>query len=396
VESDPNARHSMRAACLLSALGSLPLHMMALVVALAIRDGAVVVAQAGWFSASFMLGLTLGAIGLPALGARNVSRKMALAALLGVVSALAIGPLVGGGSTFACWIAVGIGCSVLNLLGTTYAAAHAERQRVLRLRMSIVLAGASLFVLGAHLAGGFVSYASLVAMLAAAMAVVGASGLGWYMAPAPARVTDATAPAGRRVPYGALVIVVAFFAGQPGFTAYAAHIAATHGIHIDALPIAYAVCKGVAALVLLRLSADRGKAGASDFCLSLLLGAAVATIAFAADIRVFVFGLLAWEIAVNLLSTRFQAALLARHPAFAGPWLPALIAVGAGLGPVVHGWTIAAQIGVVFVVFSIGTAFLPLLWMQERGMRVSRNDAAFGRRPPGLGLRPASHERQST
>ena len=63
MESDATARQSMRAACLLSALGSFPLHMMALVVALAIRDGIASVEHAGWFSASFMLGLLAGSVG---------------------------------------------------------------------------------------------------------------------------------------------------------------------------------------------------------------------------------------------------------------------------------------------------------------------------------------------
>jgi hypothetical protein len=372
----------MRAACLLSALGSFPLHMMALVVALAIRDGIASVEHAGWFSASFMLGLLAGSVGLPAVGVTRVTKRSCAVAVGVVASGLAAGALVPGPAAFAGWIAVGAGCSVLNLLGTTFAAGHAHRQQVLRVRMAIVLLGAAVLILLSQVTGGFGSYASVVAVLAASIVLLCALAIGWYVPPSSVSARRAgPAPGQRRIPAAAIAVVILFFAGQPGFTAYAAHIAATHGIGIDVLPFAYAACKGAAALVLLQLSAESVRRAAPAAALSLLLAVAIAAIAFATDIVPFVLGLLAWEIATNLLSTRFQAALLARHSAFAGPWLPALIAAGAGIGPVVHGWAIGAHLGLLFVAFSIFSAFLPALWLRDPRAGTTPHGAAFSRRP---------------
>lgn len=351
------------AACLISAAGSLPLHMMALIVALAISEGELGVARAGWISSCYMAGLLIGSVGLPMAGATRVSPGAAAGATAIVIVALWAGAMFGGLFLFAGWVAVGAGCSVLNLLGSTFAAARNDRRLVLGLRLALVLLASAAVIAATDLFTSFGSYQSTVAVLGAAFAAFVLAGMPFYKPPVDNMMVTPHAIGKGTVRFGGVAAVVLFYLGQPGFNAYSAHIAAANGIGATALPLAFAVCKAAAALVLMRWSLHRRQNSAPTLLLAFLLAAAIAMMAFSTYIAGFVAGLLLWEIAVNLQSTRLQATFLASNPRFAGPWLPAFIAIGAGLGPAIHGWALAEGAGLAFVAFSASTSFLPVLWV---------------------------------
>lgn len=375
------------AACLISAAGSLPLHMMALIVALAISEGEISIAHAGWISSSFMAGLLIGSVGLPMAGATRVSARASAGVTAMLIVALWAGATLGGPFLFAGWVTIGTGCSVLNLLGSTYAAARNDRRMVLGLRLALVLLASAALIAATDLLTGFGSYRSTVAVLGAAFAVFALVGVPFYKPPVDTPILAPRARSTGRVRFGGAAVVVLFFLGQPGFNAYSAYIAAANGIDSTTLPIAFAVCKAVAALALMRWSLRPKQDSAPTLLLAFLLAAAIAMMAFSTFLASFVAGLLLWEIAVNLQSTRLQATFLAGNPRFAGPWLPALIAVGAGLGPAIHGWAIAEGAGLAFVALSASTAFLPVLWVVCTKNRHDSKRSGSGPLSPGLDSR---------
>lgn len=112
---------TVAATAALSALGSLPQHLMALVVAPAIGDGLASVEQASWISASFVLGMLAGSIGLPAAGVSRIPRWAAaglLAAMAGAgQAALPAGRQLGGLDWMMCCF-IGAACGGLNVLGS--------------------------------------------------------------------------------------------------------------------------------------------------------------------------------------------------------------------------------------------------------------------------------------
>ena len=101
-------------------------------------------------------------------------------------------------------------------------------------------------------------------------------------------------------------------------------------------------------------------AGASD--MPATVGHLVAT---TEDVLVFFLGLLGFEVGLNLLSARLQAALAMAGPQFAGKWLTATILLGAAVGPPLHGAALGLGSGLYFLVFALLSAFLPYAWWKS-------------------------------
>jgi len=357
--SSPNAM----AAAFVSAAGSLPQHMMALLVALAIHDGLATVGRAGWISTAFTVGLLTGSVGLPAAGVTRITKVGALALLVASICSLAFSLIPIFELTLIAWCFVGVACGGLNLLMSLFAAKREDRRSVLRLRLGIVLLASSSVFAVAHFAGALSTYASAVLALLCAFGLitVGAApqydgSVGRSSPGAPQSIS-----VGERGAWPSLLLVAAFFVGQPGYTAYAAHIATANGVSLLALPAIYAGCKFAAACALLGPSSSGSDS--PKFLLSIGLSAAIGVMAAASTAWAFACGLLLWELCVNLQSTRFQSAVLGTFPRSGGRWLSASIAIGAAAGPAIHGWAISIGAGLFFAIFSALTAFLPMVWI---------------------------------
>lgn len=347
----------------MSAAGSLPLHMMALLVALAIRDGLATVGQAGWISTAFTVGLLTGSVGLPTAGVTRITKVGALALLAVSICGLSLTLVPIFGLMLTAWFLVGAACGGLNLLIALFAATREDRRLVLRLRLGIVLLAASSVFALAQLVGALTTYASAVLALLCAFGLITVGAAPQYKVSSGASplARAELAPVGERWAWSSLLLVAVFFVGQPGYTAYAAHIATANGVSLLALPAIYAGCKFAAACVLLGFSSSGSDA--PKLLLSVGLSASIGLMAVAASAPLFACGLLLWELCVNLQSTRFQAAVLGMHPRSGGKWLSASIAIGAAGGPAIHGWAISTGVGFVFAIFSALTAFVPMAWI---------------------------------
>jgi len=361
-------RQEIVGACIVSAAGSLPLHLTSFTVALAAAEQRLPIDRAGWISSCFFTGILATTIGLPMLGFKRVTAIWPLACVIAVCLALRLGATQGPDVLLGSWVVVGTACGLLQLLGSTSAASYPDRHFVFGLRLALVLFAAAAVIGGAGFVGGFESYASAVTVLGFGFALACLVGSYWYRPPpkagaGPPSASAAHLPRGER--WHGLAIAILFFAGQPGFMAYAAHLARSHGIAVAGLPLIWAGCKVLGAVVLLRWGAN-ARSGVPTWRLGVVLGVSIVAMAFAHDLAVFAFGLLLWEIAVNVQSTRLQATVVSINPAHGGLWVPAAIAIGAGIGPAIHGALLGQAAGRWFVAYSVVSGLLPAIWILHR------------------------------
>ena len=152
--TDELRRTEVIGACIVSAAGSLPLHLTSFMVALVAAEGRLPVAQAGWISSCFMAGLFASTVGLPLLGVRRVTAVWPLVGVLLLGMALWVGSAYGPGMLLGGWVLIGAVCGLLHFLGSTSAASYHDRHFVFGLRLALVLFAASAVIGGAGLIGG--------------------------------------------------------------------------------------------------------------------------------------------------------------------------------------------------------------------------------------------------
>jgi hypothetical protein len=353
----------MIGACVLSASGTLPLHLMSFVVAFAARDGRLPVAQAGWIGSAFWLGMLGSTVALPLAGIRRVTVGWVVTVPLVVCAALALSIADGGTSLLIGWLIVGGVAGLLAFLGSTSAAGYRDPGFVFTLRLALVLLSSAATIGLAGALGVLNSYVEAIQALAGSIFVVCAIGLVWYRPPPNELASNRAAAAspGRRIE---LAIAALFFAGQSGFSVYAAHFAITNGIDTALLAAAYAGCKVAAAIVLLKWG-PIVRAGGPALWLGGILGIAIVVMASSSSFAFFAAGLLGWEVALNLQATRMQTTIVSRNPAFSGVWIAAAIAFGASIGPAVHGLMLSVDFDRWFLLFSVASGFVPAIALRR-------------------------------
>lgn len=353
-------------ASLLSAAASLPLHLMPFLVVTLVAQARLPVEQAGWIASVYMAGQLASAIALPVLGVARLGLAPAAAA----AGVLAVGPWLShrgdAPELLAAWFVIGVGCGTLQFLGATTAAAARRKAAAFALRLcAILFAGALTIVLLAWHAG-FDDYGEVAWQMGLVLGLLGATGLVFYRPPPPPPVLVRPLPALARGPVWALLAVFLVFAGQPGFWAYGLQSAQDRGIDMSGMALAVAASKAISALML--IAAVRRPAETQGGLLGpgLAVGAGVLLMSGATALPAFVLGVLLWEASVNLLSVRFQAAVVQHTGAASGPWLTAAIFLGAAAGPVLHGLSIQAGMQPLFIAFACASALVPFAWSLGR------------------------------
>jgi len=359
-------------ASLLSAAASLPLHLMPFLVLTVAAEGKLPLAQAGLIASAYMVGQLIATITLPALKFSRLSRSQAAASVAVLLAAAWVSAQLSSQAVVACWLVIGGACGALQFLGTTTAAAASNRQAAFALRLSAILFVSSIAIVALRLGSGFGGYGPLMSQVALIFAVLTIGGLIFYKEPPVAAApqpqkTQATVP--RHV--SGLAVLFLLFVGQPGFWAYAVQGAQQRGIVVEHIAYAIAFCKGISGLVLLAgalRESQQAKEGLFWPGLGVALG--VAGMALSSDLLPFLLGMLVWELALNVLSVRFQAAVARENPTAASPWLAGAIFLGAATGPALHGLGIQTGTASAFVTYSCLSALLPFLWAQRRPRKV--------------------------
>ena len=78
-------------------------------------------------------------------------------------------------------------------------------------------------------------------------------------------------------------------------------------------------------------------------------------------------GLLVWQIALNVMSARFQADVVSADPVNAGAWITGAILLGSATGYVLRGAAMAVGPDWAFQAFIVVSCFLPAVWKRVAG-----------------------------
>ncbi len=364
-------------ASLLSAAAALPLHLLPLLIAAVIAQGRLPIAQAGWVASACLAGQLVAAVSLPLLRFTYLTRSHAAIAVAALLVAVLCSNLPFAGGLLLSWFVVGLACGNLYFLATTTAAAQVNREAAFSLRLSLTLIVSGLAIVALQLGKGFASYSALAVQLCIVFAVLTLLGLWLYEPPAAlalARKKPSNAsiagPAQLDKRWYGLVVIFILFVGQPGFWAYAVQNVQQRGVALEHVAYAIAFCKIAAGLWLYFNSKLRSKTQTKpSSAFDLLAPGAVLVIALlcmalAKIAAVFMLGVLLWELSLNVLSARLQAAVVNDNPGQAGVWLTAAVFLGAATGPALHGLSLQFNAGAVFVAYACLSALVPFLWLQ--------------------------------
>jgi hypothetical protein len=359
----------MLGASLLSASGSLSLHLMPLIVATLVADGRTSLANAGWVASAVLLGQLLAALSLPAIRIHAIGHSAAtgvvvvlLVGLLGTLPDIRIGLLLG-------WFVAGLCSGTLLYLGCTMAAASVRPAAAFVLRLGVVMLVAGAVAAIVRLTGALASYGSTVIALSMIAGLVATAGLALYRAPAEAPPARALAISARPPSRGivGLATVLVLFMGQAGFLAYTIESASQRGLPLADTAIALAAMK-IAVGAWLIHSARKATMPRSRRMLAAggALALGIVAIANAQHLATFFVGLLVFEIAFNSLSAALQAKIVEAAPELGRNWLTAAIMIGAALGPPLNGSMIALGMDAYFIAFAMLTALAPGYWVWRR------------------------------
>jgi hypothetical protein len=164
--------------------------------------------------------------------------------------------------------------------------------------------------------------------------------------------------------FAGLLTTYLFFVGQTGYLAYAVQQAVGRGMTFESTALCLALMKILAGVwILCSAHLGREATGTTKFWnLTLILIAAIVALSYSRDIVVFFLGLLAMEMALNKLSARLQAAIVAVRPESTGRWLTGVMLLGAACGPPLNGFMISIGLEGVFILIAVLSALGPLLW----------------------------------
>lgn len=315
-----------------------------------------------------MVGQMVTTLGLPALKFVRLRRSHAMVAVGFLLGSALVSAGLSSQAMIVCWFIVGAACGALQFLGATTAAAAVNRQSAFTLRLAITLLVGGFAIVAVQTIGGFGGYALLMMQLVIVFLTITGLGLVLYRAPVvPPRLPASVETRGRPSQMLGLVVIFLLFAGQLGFWAYAVQNLQQRGVVLEHLAYAIAFCKTVAGLVLLigvMRPPDKTKEGL--FFPGLVVALGVLGMAISSGALSFLVGLLLWELGLNVLSARLQAAVVQNNPEVAGPWLAGAVFLGAAAGPLLHGMAIQSQLPLAFAAFACFSAFVPVAWSSLR------------------------------
>jgi hypothetical protein len=316
-------------------------------------------------ASAILFGQLSTALALPALGIYNVGRPLAIAAAGLLIAGFAISTATEYFIALSGWFLVGQCCGVLSYLGTMAASGFSRPVFAFSLRLAIVLILAGSVSGTLQIFGMLTSYRDLVTLISMILVPLLTWGIMLHQ-PAGGREVNKYKTV-RHFEIGALsglITVYLFFVGQTGYLAYVVQQAVAHGMTLEGTTLCLALMK-ISAGVWILCSAQLGNEDARStrfWNLTLILIGAIFTVSYSRYIVVFFLALLAIEMALNKLSARLQAAVVAARPEFTGQWLTGVMLLGAASGPPLNGFLISIGLERAFVWICVLSALGPLVW----------------------------------
>jgi hypothetical protein len=203
-------------------------------------------------------------------------------------------------------------------------------------------------------------------------AVLAGAGLALYRSDAaalPAPPATGVQAATRRRAHiaGGFAVLFLLFVGQQGLWSIVMQSASARGFALG--PIVWTICaaKLLGATAVLRGNIGEAKAPTGvDLAISGgLVAAGGLLMGVAPVIGVYIAGLVIWEVALNVLSARYQALLAFANPRAAGMWITASIFLGAASGHAVAPALAASGYFAAFMAFAVLSAAAPAAWAQR-------------------------------
>lgn len=367
---------SLTGACVLSAAGFLPVHILPVLVAVLVAEGRASTIEAGWVSGAYMFGQLAVAIGMPILhrGALQVAHATGISVFLLMV--MLASTYCGGSGLLLAWFVVGMASGVLFYLGTVFAAGFPDVALAFSLRLCVSLLTGGFALFGVRGLTGAASYADLIYGLSGSLFVALALGLALYGRGSAVLPRIPSKSGGRPSGSAPLAILHLLFAGQIGYWAFATQHGAPRLMPIDEALIAIGGCKILAAAVLLPVAyRERRRSVSSGFLAPALILIAGMLLAVNAGLMVlFVGGILLWEIGFNVLSARIQTKAVQIDPSRAGAWISAMIFLGAAIGPALQGHAITRGLQDWFICGAVLSALVPAIWEWQRRRSLARTN----------------------
>jgi hypothetical protein len=357
---------ALSGAILLSAVGSLPLHLFPLIVVAVIADGTFSTVSAGWIATAILLGQLLSSLILPMLNIPSIRAIPAIGAVLLLLLGLVITAQETLWSYYLGWFLVGNSCGILLYLGTVSASNYRHTTFAFSIRLGVVLILAGLMVGILIVSDAADSYRGLLLVLILAFGFICLIGLITYrpvMPPSESAMQNENHrwEGPQLSGLGGLFVL---FVGQVGFLAYVFQEAIARGMPLVDSTWSIAGMKFLAGIWLIVWASCNFSGGRHSHFLSLgiLIATGIAIASYATNFVIFLVSLLIFEIAFTMLTSRFMAKVAESNRQLAGPWLTATVLLGAACGPPLNGIAIAADLGLYFLLLAVCSSFTPALW----------------------------------
>ena len=360
-------------ACVLSAVGSLPMHIMPVLIASAILAERVTASQAGVFAAMYVIGQLVVTTVLPLMAVRFLRSERAMQVCVLLVAVICLSAQLSGKLFYFNWFLIGICCGMLSYLGSTAAAAVENKSLAYAVRLGVTLLVAGFTMLVFYCIDKYAGFGQLTATLAIVVSLLSVVGLFFYKPPAMthteehplSRVTQSVFH--ERTHLG-LFYLFLFALAQVGFIVFAIESATQRGVNISDALWAFALCKIIAAFLLLtrqgKYARQRNSFHTTLLCMPVLMAGCM-MVASTQTMLFFFLGVLLWETSVNVISSSFQASVVEVNPSIGGMYLTSVLLFGSAVGPIINGAAISASLEEYFYALVLVSIFLPLLWRRQ-------------------------------
>ncbi|MEQ8584544.1 MAG: hypothetical protein RLO01_04390 [Thalassobaculaceae bacterium] len=227
-------RRRLIGASLISAAGSLPLHLLPVTIAAIVAGTAAATEIAGLIAPALLIGQLLASTALPILGVSTVTRGWAAILSVALVAGTLLSGVGGVAGLLGGWFCVGLSCGGLIFLGTTTAAHFKMPELAFALRLGVVLVVSGVCTGLVQVTGASGDYDGYLVWLAIAFAAILGVGNLLYAPVAPPLPTSAPDDGSRFTATMGLGLAAVFvlFVGQTGLVAYVLVAATDRGMEL--------------------------------------------------------------------------------------------------------------------------------------------------------------------
>jgi hypothetical protein len=362
-------------ASLLSLVGSIPMHLLPLLIAAVVAEKRMSIENAGWLGSALLLGQLLIVLILPILKINLITRTGAIYACIVMLIGLLIVSFHDIKYILFGWFLIGLACGCLQFLGTTTAAQHKDKIFAFTFRLIIILFFTGILIAGMKFFTNKETYNSLIFLLILITFSLATIALSVYKISNEKLLLiknnlSHKKPISSNIKIDLLGLSTIFilFMTVYGYWVYLVHSTSSRGLPTENVAWIIAITKVIGAFFLLfMLTTSIGKKNKSISLLfpSIFTSIGIASTALATSIEIWSIGLLFIELGFNALSARVQAVLMQRNFENTGNWLTCAILVGAAFGPLVYGSLISYNIGIWLILFTVFSVFVPAVFLQE-------------------------------